>query len=97
MHTDQEQLDTLIAKEIIRELALMNSSGVGSRDGDLSRTLYTSDATDIHGDTFDGGASAYADFLEQSFSCIRYSGHHVCNHLISVAGADELKRPGSPG
>lgn len=88
MSTTQQQLDNLIAKEEIRELALMYSRGVDRKDAALLRTLYTDDATDTHGDTFDGGASAYVDFLEQSFPYMRYSGHHVCNHMISVSGDD---------
>lgn len=80
------KLDELIAKDEIRELALLYSRGVDRKDGDLLRTLYTGDATDTHGDTFDGPAAAYVDFLESAFPYMRYSGHHICNHLISVEG-----------
>lgn len=77
---------TLIAKEEIRELGLLYSRGVDRKDPDLLRELYTADATDTHGDTFDGTANDYVDFLEKSFPYLQYSGHHVCNHLISVDG-----------
>lgn len=86
MNHDQNAIDTLIAKEAIRELAMLYSRGVDRKDADLLRTLYTSDATDTHGDTFDGSADKYVDFLQQAFPYIRYSGHHICNHLITVAG-----------
>jgi len=86
MSIDHKQLDTLIAKDEIRELALLYARGVDRKDGALLRTLYTEDATDSHGDVFDGNATDYVDFLEQSFPYIRYSGHHICNHLISVDG-----------
>ncbi|MFT3964785.1 MAG: nuclear transport factor 2 family protein [Sphingobium sp.] len=86
MTTDGKALDTLIAKDAIRELAMLYSRGVDRKDGDLLRTLYTEDATDTHGDSFDGGKEAYVDFLEKSFPYMRYSGHHICNHLISVDG-----------
>jgi len=87
MNTEQNNiLENLVAKEEIRELALLYSRGVDRQDIELLRTLYTSDATDTHGDTFDGGAKAYCDFLEKSFPYMKYSGHHVCNHLISVDG-----------
>jgi ketosteroid isomerase-like protein len=79
-------LDTLIAKEAIRELVLHYSRGVDRKDVALLRDLYTADATDTHGDSFDGPAEAYCDFLEASMPYMRYSGHHVCNHLISVTG-----------
>ncbi len=79
-------LATLLAKEEIRELALLYCRGVDRKDAALLRSLYTDDATDTHGDTFDGPASDYVDFLEKSFPYMRYSGHHACNHLISVDG-----------
>lgn len=86
MTIDQKALETLLAKEEIRELVLLYSRGVDRKDGDLLRELYTADATDTHGDSFDGSASDYVDFLERAFPHMRYSGHHVCNHLISVEG-----------
>lgn len=79
-------LADLIAKEEIRELALLYSRGVDRKDPALLRDLYTEDATDTHGDTYDGDASGYVDFLEQAFSYLSYSGHHICNHLIAVDG-----------
>jgi hypothetical protein len=86
MGHDANVLQTLIDKEAIRELVLLYSRGVDRKDGALLRTLYSSDATDTHGDTFDGPAGAYVDFLERSFPYMRYSGHHVCNHLIAGDG-----------
>lgn len=86
MSHDQKAIDTLIAKDAIRELAMLYSRGVDRKDAALLRTLYTADATDTHGDTFDGPAEQYVDFLETAFPYIRYSGHHICNHLIAVNG-----------
>jgi hypothetical protein len=84
--TENNALATLIAKDEIRELAMLYSRGVDRKDPALLRTLYTKDATDTHGDTFDGNAEAYVQFLERAFPHMRYSGHHICNHLISVDG-----------
>ena|ERR1700761_1871515 len=86
MNFDNDALAILVAKEEIRELAMLYSRGVDRKDAALLRTLYTADATDTHGDTFDGGAEQYVQFLERSFPHLRYSGHHICNHLISVDG-----------
>jgi hypothetical protein len=86
MSADQKALDELIAKEQIRELAMLYSRGVDRKDAALLRTLYTRDATDTHGDSFDGSAENYVQFLERAFPFMRYSGHHICNHLISVDG-----------
>ncbi len=84
--SEQQALQTLLDKEAIRELGLLYSRGVDRKDGELLRDLYTEDATDTHGDTFDGPADKYVDFLEAAFPYMQYSGHHVCNHLVSVDG-----------
>lgn len=86
MSDDQKKLEDLIAKDEIRELGMLYSRGVDRKDCALLRTLYTSDATDTHGDTFDGNASDYVAFLERAFPYMPYSGHHICNHMISVDG-----------
>jgi len=86
MSSEQNTLSTLIAKEEIRELGQLYSRGVDRKDAALLRTLYTRDGTDTHGDSFDGNAEDYVKFLESSFPHLYYSGHHICNHLISVDG-----------
>ncbi len=86
MSIDPKALATLIAKEEIRELVLLYSRGVDRKDGELLKTLYTKDGTDDHGKHYNGDAEGYVRFLEKSFPHLPYSGHHVCNHLISVDG-----------
>jgi hypothetical protein len=84
MSSAQDALATLIAKDEIRELALLYSRGVDRKDPELLRSLYTKDGMDFHGKFFEGNAKDYVDFLERSMPHMPYSGHHVCNHLISV-------------
>jgi ketosteroid isomerase-like protein len=79
-------LQTLLDKEAIRELVLLYSRAIDRKDVALLRDLYTADATDSHGDSFDGPAPDYCDFIERSLPYMPYSGHHVCNHLIGVDG-----------
>jgi ketosteroid isomerase-like protein len=86
MAEDQSALDALTAKAAIRDLVLMYSRAIDRKDVALLRDLYTADATDTHGDSFDGSAADYCAFIEKSLPYMRYSGHHVCNHLISVEG-----------
>jgi ketosteroid isomerase-like protein len=86
MTIDAKALQQLIDKEAIRELVHLYSRAVDRKDVSLLRDLYTADATDSHGDSFDGGAKEYCDFIEASLPYMPYSGHHVCNHLISVEG-----------
>lgn len=86
MALDEKALAILIAKDEIRDLAMLYSRGVDRKDGALLRTLYTKDATDEHDVSFNGPAEDYIQFLERSFPYMPFSGHHICNHLISVDG-----------
>jgi SnoaL-like domain len=86
MSSGQDALTTLVAKEDIRELAMLYSRGVDRKDIALLRTLYTEDGWDSHGDYFDGPAADYVDFLERQLPHMHIGGHHICNHLVSVNG-----------
>jgi len=79
-------MQEIIDKEAIRELVLLYSRAIDRKDVELLRDLYTDDATDTHGDSFDGPADAYCEFIARSLPYMTYSGHHACNHMISVAG-----------
>lgn len=83
---DERALQALIDKDAIRELVLCYSRAIDRQDIELLRDLYTDDATDSHGDSFDGSAEDYCKFIAGSFPHMPYSGHHVCNHMISVDG-----------
>lgn len=86
MSTEQTALQTLLAKDAIRELAMLYSRGVDRKDVELLKTLYTKDGTDYHADRFRGSADDYIKFLERSLPHMRMSSHNICNHLISVRG-----------
>lgn len=81
-----DALQQVLDKEAIRDLVLLYSRAIDRKDVALLRDLYTEDATDTHGDSFDGPADAYCEFIEQALPYMTYSGHHVCNHLISIKG-----------
>lgn len=81
-----DSLQYLLDKEAIRDLALLYSRGVDRADLELVADLYTEDATDTHGDTFDGSAADFCKFLAGSLPHLPYSGHHICNHLIAIDG-----------
>ena len=82
-----DRLQELLDKEDIRTLALLYSRAIDRRDTALLRDLYTADATDTHGNVFDGPADAYCAFIDQAMPAIPYCGHHICNHLIEVDSA----------
>ena len=84
MNADAQTLARLAAKDEIRTLALLYSRAIDRKDIALLRDLYTEDATDSHGDSFDGNQKDYCDFIERAFPHMPYSGHHACNHLIEV-------------
>ena len=79
-------IQELIDREAIRDLVLCYSRAIDRKDIELLRDLYTEDATDSHGDSFDGPADEYCKFIAGSLPYMRYSGHHACNHMISIEG-----------
>lgn len=81
-----DMLRQLLDKDAIRELVLLYSRAIDRQDLELLRDLYTEDATDSHGDSYDGPAKGYCDFIARAFPHMPYSGHHICNHLIGVDG-----------
>jgi hypothetical protein len=86
MTIDEQALATLVAKDQIRELALLYSRGVDRKDIELLRSLYAAGSTDNHGKYFNGEAEDYLKFLEKSLPRMPMSGHFICNHLICVDG-----------
>lgn len=86
MSPDPAALQILIDKDAIRDLVLTYSRAIDRQDVALLRDLYTEEATDTHGDSFDGSAADYCAFIEAALPHMPYSGHHVCNHLIGVDG-----------
>jgi hypothetical protein len=83
---DSNALAILIAKDEIRELAQLYSRAVDRRDTALLRTLFTADGTQSLDTVFQGTADEFVAMLDQAMPHVRHTGHHVCNHLISVNG-----------
>ena len=84
--SNDRAIQQLIDREAIRDLVLCYSRAIDRKDIELLRDLYTEDATDTHGDSFDGNAEDYCKFIAASLPHMTYSGHHVCNHMIDVCG-----------
>lgn len=86
MALDEAAVQALVDKEAIRELVLLYSRAIDRKDSALLRDLYTEDSTDTHGTDFSGNISDYIAFIESTAPFMTYSGHHVCNHLVTVDG-----------
>jgi len=83
---DDRTIQQLVDREAIRDLVLCYSRAIDRKDVELLADLYTEDATDTHGDSFDGSAADYCKFIAAALPHMTYSGHHVCNHMIEVKG-----------
>ena len=86
MAIDEKALRQLVDKEAIRELVQCYSRAADRKDMPLLRDLYTEDATDTHGPHYDGPAKGAFDFIEGKLDSMFYTGHHACNHMVSVDG-----------
>jgi ketosteroid isomerase-like protein len=75
--TESRAVQELIDREAIRDLVLCYSRAIDRKDVGLLRDLYTEDATDTHGDSFDGTAEEFCVFIEGSLAC---------NHMIAIDG-----------
>lgn len=86
MSKHEAALAELVDKEDIRTLAMLYSRGVDRKDANLLRSLYAPDATEKRPDMWDGPAAGFIDLLETMFPQMPYTGHHICQHLISLDG-----------
>jgi hypothetical protein len=84
--SDQAGLAMLLAKDEIHNLALMYSRCVDRRDMERLRSIYTKDSTTNYEPHFKGNLDEFIARLTTSLGVFRYTGHHVCNHLIEVNG-----------
>jgi hypothetical protein len=81
----EEQVDDVLAKEAIRELALVYSIAADRNDIELMRQLYTEDALDNRGAP-NGLAREHIDEIADLRQGISMVAHVVTNHLIWVHG-----------
>ncbi len=89
-----DDLAALMAKDQIRDLAMLYARGVDRQDVALLRTLYTTDGWDKHGSYFDGPADKFCDFLAASLPHMHVGAHNICQHLIALDPADHTRAEG---
>ena len=100
-----EGLETLLAKDAIRDVLMDLARGTDRLDGELIRTCYHPDAHDDH-NAFRGGPAEFADWVLANLPHFAATMHFVGNVRIEVSGdvawseaycvAHHLFRPDDP-
>lgn len=78
-------LETLLAKQALAELAFAYCRAVDRRDFELLATLYADGAVHDHGGMFCGDAAAFVDWLSASLPGM-HTHHFVGNALYAIDG-----------
>lgn len=81
-----DALQVLLDKREIEELVVRYCRAADRRDWRGMALLYHDDATDDHGNLFQGSAADYLAWLPTMTSKMRITSHHVSNHFIVVRG-----------
>lgn len=86
-------LQSLLDKEMIRDLVHAYSRGVDRQDFPFLRTLYTEDAVeDDHGGAYSGPAEGYVDWLQDIMGkVVENSVHLVHNHMIVLLDSERAE------
>ncbi|MBB3048352.1 3-phenylpropionate/cinnamic acid dioxygenase small subunit [Litorivivens lipolytica] len=79
-------LETLLAKDAIRDLVLRYCRAIDRRDYGALAALYHEDATDDHSPMYCGSAAGYLEWLPSMLETMTVTSHMVQNHLIEVDG-----------
>jgi hypothetical protein len=79
-------LDTLIAKDQIRDLVLAYCRAIDRKDFDLLRQLYHPGAGDEHGSNPSGTAEEFFAILPPMMEVAETLQHNITNHYIKVDG-----------
>lgn len=85
-HALAADLQDLIDRRDLQQLALNYSRAIDRRDFALLESLYHPDAIETHGDMFQGAAPDYIKWVEQALSRYAATAHYVVNALYVVAG-----------
>lgn len=79
-------LETLMAKDAIRDLVFTYCRAIDRRDYAALKTLYHDGAFDDHGDFFKGSGHDFVAWLPNILDTFSVTSHQVLNHLIKVQG-----------
>lgn len=80
-------LETLIAKQDIRDILSRYARGVDRADGPLLASCYHADAIEEHGNTYNGPAIPYAHGAAERMMKMKHPmAHYVCNSHFEFEG-----------
>src|ERR1700742_1228918 len=80
------QIETIIAKDAIRELVQTYCNACDRGDLELLKSLYLEDAADDHGVNPSGTVKEFLDMVPEMLSSIHVIQHNITNHSIRVRG-----------
>ncbi len=73
-------VETMLAKQDIRDVLSRYARGVDRADGALLKSCYHADAIEEHGNTYNGPAHAYVDgAIPRMMKMTQPMAHYVCN------------------
>src|SRR5690349_18693854 len=78
------RLETLLAKEEIRDVLMRYGRGVDRADAQLLKFCYHEDAVEEHGSTYAGPALAYIDGAVPRIRKMGAMAHYICNIHIAI-------------
>ncbi|MGP1282228.1 MAG: nuclear transport factor 2 family protein [Parasphingopyxis sp.] len=79
-------IETVIAKQDIRDVVMRYARGVDRADGELLKSCYWEDAIEEHGSTYSGPAHPYIDEAVPRMQKTGVMGHYVCNSHVELDG-----------
>lgn len=87
----EQQIQTLVAKDQIRDVIMRYARGVDRLDEELIRSCYHEDSTDDHGH-WKGPGQDFASFIVQSLKeRSHHTTHSIANVLIEINPNDHNK------
>lgn len=79
-------LQALLDKQALYELAVRYARGIDRRDRDLLLSVYHDDAIDDHGTMFTGSALAFADWQPDVMQPFEITNHYIMNTAYRLDG-----------
>jgi len=80
------EVQALLDKQALRELALRYARGIDRRDRGLLLSVYHPDAMDDHGEMFRGSPERFADWQPEVMGPFEVTAHYIMNSDYCIDG-----------